>query len=277
MNINLIDFDISIGRKKPRTMKGMGHSSPCPFCDVAHLTDIIETQGSIILLKNKYNVMSPADQLVLIETDQCSGDIPDYTPDHMKALISFGIRHWLTLLNSGKYQAVAFFKNFGPLSGGTLQHPHMQLVGFPDIDPSLMYDPEGFCGITVYQENGVELNASTRPRIGFSEFNIVLGENAYDNQQLSPGHLGLTPRQESITTLALLIQQTVSFIREYFDRPNFSYNIFFYMHEGKIRVKILPRFATSPLFVGYSIHLKPTNISTLAKMLRKQIKKLLII
>ena len=60
--------------------------STCPFCDVENLTGILATEGNIILLKNKYNVMVPSDQLVLIETDQCESDIPDYTPEHMHRL-----------------------------------------------------------------------------------------------------------------------------------------------------------------------------------------------
>ena len=84
MNINLLSFNVSIGKKKPRTIKGYKPAdSACPFCAVDKLVDIIDTDGSIILLKNKYQVIENSYQLVLIENDVCHSDIPDYTPEHL--------------------------------------------------------------------------------------------------------------------------------------------------------------------------------------------------
>ncbi|MBR1695594.1 MAG: DUF4931 domain-containing protein, partial [Selenomonas sp.] len=40
-----------------------------------------------------------------------------------------------------------------------------------------------------------------------------------------------------------------------------SYNIFFYQLPGQVYAKIMPRFATPPLYVGYGIHVRPTNIA----------------
>ena len=101
MSVNLIDFDMSVGRSKPRTFKGMpNQSNSCPFCNTEALTGIMAKEGNIILLKNKYNVMVPSNQLVLIETDQCHSDIPDYSQEHMRQLMRFALRHWLTMVNS---------------------------------------------------------------------------------------------------------------------------------------------------------------------------------
>ena len=43
MSVNLLDFNISVGRKKPRTIPGMPNQSTCPFCDVQNLTGILAT------------------------------------------------------------------------------------------------------------------------------------------------------------------------------------------------------------------------------------------
>ncbi len=271
MDINIINFDTTIGKKKPRTIAGMVNTNECPFCNVAALVDIIDTDGNIILVRNKYNVMDPSTQLVLIETDQCHSDIPDYPEEQMRRIIRFGVQHWITMLNSGQYRSVIFFKNFGPMSGGTIQHPHMQLVGYPDLDPELMYDTAEFEGITIYQYKGVELNASTTPRIGFSEYNLVLHAEAYTDTNLN-GKSALMPKTDSLDLLADLIKETVTFIKEFYNRPNFSYNLFFYNVEGKLRVKIMPRFATPPMYVGYNIHLRPTSIPDFAENLKKHIK-----
>ena len=129
MDINLALFNTNIGRQKPENI--VHSEAACPFCEPDKLTGIIETDGDIILLKNKYNVLEGADQFVLIEGSECWADMPDYTPEHMHRLIAFGMRHWARLRRSGKYEAVLFFKNYGHYSGGTIRHPHMQLVGFP--------------------------------------------------------------------------------------------------------------------------------------------------
>ena len=112
MDINLIGFDVTLGKQKPRTL--INHEDPCPFCDTANLKNIVETDGSIILLKNKYNVIKDAEQFVLIEGDLCHGDMPDYTDEHMHRLVAFALKHWRRMLNSGKYEGVLFFKNYGP-------------------------------------------------------------------------------------------------------------------------------------------------------------------
>lgn len=69
MDINLMGFDVSAARHKPETIR---HSEQaCPFCDRANLTDVIATEGDMIFLRNKYNVIEGADQFVLIEGRAC--------------------------------------------------------------------------------------------------------------------------------------------------------------------------------------------------------------
>ena len=77
MDMNLAHFNTEIGRQKPENI--IHADAPCPFCATEALTDIIATDGDIILLKNKYPVIEEADQLVLIEGRKCVGDIPEYS------------------------------------------------------------------------------------------------------------------------------------------------------------------------------------------------------
>ena len=143
MKINRVRFDISVGRNKPENI--LNKENACPFCHPEGLTDILSTgEGGIILLKNKYNVLTDADQFVLIETDRCGVDMPDYTPEHMRRVVRFGVNTWREFEESGKYTAVIFFRNHGHLSGGTMRHAHMQLVGFRGADPSLFPNVEDF-------------------------------------------------------------------------------------------------------------------------------------
>ena len=248
MEINLAHFNVSIGRQKPENIL---HSDvPCPFCDTSKLTGIIERDGDIILLKNKYNVIEEADQFVLIEGKDCDADIPSYTSDHMRRLIAFGMEHWSQMRASGKYDTVLFFKNYGPYSGGTIRHPHMQLVGFPAFRQELAFRRSEFEGLTVDERDGVVLNLSTQPRVGFWELNIVPDD------------------ARATATIADYIQIGVDFIKNAFRRPLTSYNIFFYNDGADIFIKIMPRFATSPVFIGYNIRLLPSNLVEMRNLMR---------
>ena len=249
MNINLIKFNTDIGRTKPENI--IHTKNACPFCDVEHLTDIIDTDGDIIFLKNKYNVIEEADQFVLIEGSKCDIDMPDYSNDQMRRVIKMGIKHWKRLLNCGKYQEVLFFKNYGSMSGGTIRHPHMQIVGFPKLKSDLLFFSAEMQGIIIKNSNDVEMNISNCPRIGFGEINIIPKNYA------------------DFDTFADFIKIGVHYITHYFRKNLNSYNIFFY-HEGEqIYAKIIPRFATSPYFVGYNIRFLPNNIERIAKEIQQ--------
>ncbi len=248
MDYNYLGFDIGIGRTKPENI--VHKNAACPFCDVKNLTNIIETNGDIILLENKYQVLQDSYQLLIIESSRCEDDIPDYTPEHMHTLIRFAVKHWQKMIASGRYKSVLMFKNHGPLSGGTMRHPHMQIIGINDLPYKNMYDMVHFEGKTIAQKDTVAMNISTKPRIGFTEINLKLADPA------------------DIDTLADFIQISVDFIMHYFGK-NSSYNIFYYHINGSIYVKIMPRFATSPLFIGYNIELVPNNIDEIIEYIQQ--------
>lgn len=249
MKINLIRFDMKVGRNKPENI--IHRENDCPFCHPEGLTDIYATdEGGIILLKNKYDVLENADQLVLVETDRCGVDMPDYTTEHMRRVIRFGVSKWLEMEASGKYSAVIFFKNHGHLSGGTMRHAHMQLVGFRGADPSLFPAEEDFEGLPIAEKNGALLNAATRPRLGFGEFNLIANPDALNG-------------------LADLMQKTVAYVCDRFKKSQDSYNIFFYHAGEKIAVKIMPRFPTSPLLIGYDLRILPSNLPEIVEDFRK--------
>ena len=249
MKINLIPFDMKIGSNKPENI--VHRENDCPFCHPEGLTDILATgEGGIILLKNKYDVLANADQLVLVETDRCGIDMPDYTTEHMRRLVRFGVRHWQAMEATGKYSAVIFFKNHGHLSGGTMRHAHMQIVGFQGADPSLFPDEEDFEGLPIAERGGARLNAATHPRVGFGEFNLIAAPDALDD-------------------LADLLQKTVSYVCDRFKKSEDSYNIFFYHAGENIAAKIMPRFPTSPLLIGYDLRILPSNLPEMVEDFQK--------
>ena len=248
MEINLFGFDVKLGRQKPENI--VNADAPCPFCDVKNLKDIIATENDIILLKNKYNVIETAEQFVIIEGKECKQDMPEYSKEHMHRLIRFSVNQWKKMIATKKYKAVLFFKNFGPMSGGTIRHPHMQIVAFPQINANLLFSLKEFEGETIIQKNGVIFNVATCPRVGFGELNIIPEKNA------------------DMDTLADFIQIAVDYVKKYFIKRGSSYNIFFYHTNDNFYVKIMPRFATSPLFIGYNIHFLPNNTNLIVEEIR---------
>lgn len=251
MNQNLIEFDMTTGRQKPETI--IHTDNDCPFCDRESLEDIIDCDGSILLLRNKYNVLKGTDQFVLIEGDACHSDMPEYTTEHMRSLIRFGIHHWRQLLACGKYEDVIFFKNFGPLSGGTIRHPHMQLIGFPKLTEKLSVQLEEFQGPVIYAQNDVTMTVSEKPHIGFWELNLIIARIS----------------SQSLDTLADYLKRGTDYLSHHFHKRCNSYNIFFYHQQEKIYVKLVPRFATPPIFVGYGIRVRPTNYKDMVEEFHK--------
>ncbi|MDD4601678.1 hypothetical protein SDC9_27464 [bioreactor metagenome] len=226
-------FDSDIGSQKPESI--INTSTKCPFCDHNDLEEIIEQRGKMILVKNKYPVLKDAFQTVLIETDECYSELSTYSKKHLYALIRFGVEKWLEMKSSGDYQSAIFYKNHGPLSGGTIRHPHMQIVGLKYIDIQKNLKGDFFEGFTINKMPGIELNISTKPKVGFFEFNVVMDSLAH------------------IDRMADYIQIMAHYALNHFHRRCSSYNLFFYQLENKIITKIMPRFVTSPIFIGYSI------------------------
>lgn len=227
-------FDSSIGKQKPETI--VNRQNPCPFCNVEALTHIMDQKDSIIWLENKYPVLQDAFQTVIIETDECTSELSLYSKEHLHKLIDFALKKWKEMQENSQYKSVLFFKNHGPMSGGSLRHPHMQIVGLKNVDAYRELDERQFEGLTIHEENGVIFNLSTLPRVGFFEFNVCLKQGGEQ------------------TIFADLLQTAVHYVLHHFHRNCTSYNLFFYPLENKeVVVKILPRFSTSPLFMGYDI------------------------
>ena len=249
METTHLHFNTSIGVKKPESIRNKEQA--CPFCEREQLTDFITVDGPIILLKNKYPVLENAYQTVLIETDDCHADLSTYSKDHLHRLIRFGLQQWLEMEGTGSYRSVIFFKNHGPLSGGTIAHPHMQIVGLYDIDYKEKVSHEMFQGIVIARSEGVRFTLSTKPRVGFYEFNVEMPDSGY---------------QEKFSEY---MQIAVHYILNHFPFRATSYNVFFHHIDDKIYAKIVSRFVTTPLYIGYGIPQVPNNLEWMADEVRR--------
>ena len=240
-----------INKDKPNEFKNI-NIKECPFCNRRELSDILDEDGPFILLKNKYPTLKDTCQLVLIETYDCKGNMSEYDNEYIKRLIRFGVKNWLSFEKDNNYKSVIFYKNHGSHSGGSLKHPHMQIVGLRDIDYRLDLKDCYFEGIEIYRVNCCTVNLSYRPISGFCEFNIIIDDNL-----------------SGLDELAKSLKKITHYILNNYFAPCDSFNIFFYHWKCKIICKITPRFSTSPLLLGYKIKQIPSAIDSIACKVKK--------
>lgn len=248
MEINrYLAFNSEVGKVKRQTQ---GSERACPFCNHEGLIGIVAEEGPFVLVKNKYATLAETLQLVLIESDDCAASISTYDTAYMRQLVAFGIKHWLALENSGEFRSVLFYKNHGPLSGGTIGHAHMQIVGLKDLDYRALLEDDRFSGIELCRDKDCSVNLSSKPRASSLEFNILT----------PPGHNNF---------LADNIQRIVKYVVEVLSCK--SYNLFFYQWNGLLACKIVPRYVTSPFFIGYSISQVSDQLETVAETVRQTV------
>jgi ATP adenylyltransferase/5',5'''-P-1,P-4-tetraphosphate phosphorylase II len=246
----ILHFNSHLSRQKPESIKN--RSTACPFCDRDSLEEVLAERGAILLVKNKYNVLQDTFQTVLIESDDCDANLTTYSKEHLYKLFEFGVEQWLEMERSGEFASVMFFKNHGPFSGGSIHHPHMQIIGLYKMDYMMHTKPEHFQGLVIERKRGIECNLSTYPRAGFYEFNIVLEE------------------MDQLHKMADYIQMLTDYLLHHFHFHCNSFNLFFYRMEGRIMVKVVPRFVTSPLFVGYSIPQVSNNLEEMIAAIKQR-------
>ena len=228
-------FDPAASKGKPENIRN--RENPCPFCDIDGLTDILRRDGDKIWLVNKFRTLRDTMQTVLIESADHTGDPSNYGREEWRDILRFSAECFEEMRSSGEYRSVLMFKNMGPLSGGTLLHPHLQIVGLYSKDGYSEVSPGNFDGIEAYRGHGVDVTVSDRPVMGFVEFNVRM-EGGY-------GAMG---------AFADAVQATVRYVLgEYHGKGCTSYNLFFFHTGGRFVCKVVPRWVASPYYIGYRI------------------------
>lgn len=233
MNDPLV-FNIAMGRTKPENIRH--RHVACPFCDVHNLKNILAQDGHIIWLMNKYPVLENTWPTVIIENDDCFSEFSTYPSSMAEKVLDFSLEKWKETMERPEFKSVLYFKNFGPMSGGSIRHPHSQIIGLYDYDYRQDIKPIHFEGALVKSESHLKMTISDHPIIGFFEFNLQFDEKT------------------DIKLLSRRLQQVVRYLLTDFSSYTTSYNLFFYcLQTGDYYAKIVPRYVTSPLYVGYKV------------------------
>lgn len=233
MNRPLI-FDIALGRTKPVNMRN--EQVRCPFCDRSQLTDILDTSGHIIWLMNKYPVLHNTWPTVIIETETDDGEFSTLPLDEATRIMQFGLDKWRETIHTNEFASVLFFKNHGPMSGGSIRHPHSQIIGLKNYDYCEDIPVESMNGWLLHEDQDVRITLSTQPIIGFFEYNIRFKPDA------------------PARSVALRLQQVLRYLLHTIANFTQSYNYFFYdLKDGYNYIKVVARYVTTPLYIGYKI------------------------
>lgn len=229
-----LTFDLNLAKQKPTNQEA------CPFCSQEVLGRELGRQGEMLWVENLYPTLADTYQTVIIESDWHEGDIPDYSLDANRQLFAFLYQNWKALEGTGDFTSVLLYRNFGPLSGGSLRHPHSQIVGLKTGDAYAHHQPSDFQGLEVQAlgHGRAEITLSSQPLVGYCEFNIRITDSA------------------ELDALADACQTVLAYLKtDYFPAIDLSYNLFFFEREEGIIVKVLPRLVASPYFLGYGIRL----------------------
>ena len=231
-------FQTNAAKHKPENIRQPLNA--CPFCAPAQLTNVLLQQAGMIWLVNKFRTLQNTLQTLIIESTDHQGDISNYTVAYNRQLFAFAFQCWQQLQADPRYQSVVMYKNYGPLSGGSLRHPHLQIVGFEQIDGYADISLAHFQGLPVSETDALTVTISTKPVMGFVEINVHLKQAT------------------ALIALADTVQAIITYVlqRHYHGQCD-SYNLFFYQLNGDVYCKVLPRFVVSPYFVGY--HLAQVN------------------
>lgn len=80
---------------------------------------------------------------VIIATPEHSTPLAKLTPEAAGRLLRMVRERLRVLLTTNGVEACVTFENSGPESGGTLLHPHLQIVALPEIPPLLREEVDG--------------------------------------------------------------------------------------------------------------------------------------
>ncbi|MEE5987116.1 DUF4931 domain-containing protein [Ligilactobacillus equi] len=227
-------FKVQTAKQKPENIRNK--QGYCPFCDLVNLKDFLAQDEDRIWLMNKYRTLEKTVQTLIVESSQHEGDIHVQTQATNAKLLNFIQTCYEKMQTWGQFKSIVIYKNFGPKSGGSLRHPHFQIVGMEEVDAYAQIAPRNLTGISILKEEGAELNISDQPVLGFTELNVQL------------------PVQENWGQMADLIKFAIRYFMEDHLKGRVvvdSYNLFLYPLMDKVTCKIVPCFNLSPYGRGY--------------------------
>jgi len=203
---------------------------------------------------------------VVIESRRHDGRMDEMTQQDVARVVDVWRTRYRELIVQQHIQAVVVFKNFGPLAGTSLTHPHSQIVATPVFLPRLLrrvdvatryYDEHGSC---VYDDLiAAERAADVRvveEQGGFIAFEPFAAGSPFETWVIPTFHQGSFGdlADEEVDDLAAILIRVLAAIRRACGDPDF--NLVMYSaptngHTNEVfhwHIKIVPKLSTQAGF-----------------------------
>jgi UDPglucose--hexose-1-phosphate uridylyltransferase len=223
---------------------------------------------------------------VVIEAPAHTPPLPDLPPEQTEAVFRMLRERTRAHLQPGPTRAVLVFENFGPESGGTLWHPHAQVIAAPWVSPRLG-EELAYLDRSAASDPGCPaeraLTVASRPELLVAQDErIVVGvpfasEHPYA-ARLVPRHHSSSmgdATDEELASLARLLPRLLRTLRTVV--PNLSYNWYVANVAGSLplaaryhwHLEVAPRLVRADGFeIGSGIPVNPVPPERAAALLR---------
>lgn len=151
----------------------------CPFCNLEELKSrgIFEYFGDgISFINNKYSVLEGTTNFLLIEGEFCDIGLHQRSDDHLLKLLNIAIDKKNDLSFNNDFEEVTIFKQFGIYSSRSIEHGHIQIIGFDKKKTNDNYLLNSLNGSVLYDNVNVRVILSDNPIGETMEINIEYDE-----------------------------------------------------------------------------------------------------
>lgn len=224
---------------------------------------------------------------VVIESPRHDARMDEMTQAHVAEIVEMWRTRYRALIARPEVRAVVVFKNFGPLAGTSLAHPHSQVVATPVFLPRLLrrldvatryFDENGVC---VY-DDVIAAERDARLRIvdecgGFLALEPFASNSPYETWVIPSFHQGSFGdlADEEVDDLACVLTRTLTAIRRACGDPDFNLVLYSAPTNGHTdevfhwHIKILPKIATPAGFeIGSAMSINTVLPEDAAETLR---------
>lgn len=224
---------------------------------------------------------------VVIESSRHDARLDEMSEEEVAEVVWVWRERYRALIARPEIRAVVVFKNFGPLAGTSLLHPHSQIVATPVYLPRLLrrldvatryFDDNGVC---VYDDL-LAAEREVRLRVvdecgGFVSFEPFASGSPYETWILPTFHQGSFGdlADEEVDDLACILIRTLTLIRRACGDPD--YNLVLYSaptngHTDEVfhwHIKIIPKLSTPAGFeIGSAMSINTVPPEEAAERLR---------
>jgi len=228
---------------------------------------------------------------VVIESPTHNARLDEMPLDDVCCMVHSWRERYRVLAEAPHIRTVIVFKNFGPLAGTSLLHPHSQIVAIPVYAPRMMrrldiatdyFTDTGHCVyddlLQAERDAGLRIIADRKSFVAFEPFAAGSPYETWicpTRHQASLGEI----RDDEIEDLAVVLRRVIGAIRRACDDPDYNLVVYSAPHNGHPEevflwhIKILPKLTSPAGFeLGSGMGINTVAPEDSAKILRESMQ-----